>query len=73
MGNVNCCKKPEEELRIEGKETIDVQSDSFQDKDEYPHDSDPAFRNRKYQEDKPEIKEISDNIPGIEVEGSVPT
>ena len=64
MGNVNCCKTPEEALVIEGQETINTVNslnESFQDKDEYPHDSDPAFRNRKKEEENPQ-KEEKDEI-----------
>ena len=63
MGNVNCCKKPEEVLVLEGKETINTLNtlnESFQDKDEYPHDSDPAFRNRNKEEENPQIEEIDE-------------
>ena len=56
MGNIICCKKPEEELYLEGKETIDAENDVYHDEDEYPHDSDLSIQSRKYKEDKPELK-----------------
>ena len=75
MGNVNCCKKPEEEngtLNTENqliKEKIEFIRDNEEyphlkgqypfERDNYPHDSDKAFRNRRNEEEKPELRDTT--------------
>ena len=66
MGNINCCQKPEETMIIEAKETINADNiidESIQEKDEYPHDSDPAFRISKRVEETPQEIEDPDSVP----------
>jgi len=66
MGNINCCQKPEEVMIIESKETINADNiidESIQDKDEYPHDSEPAFRISKRVEEGPQDIEVRDSNP----------
>ena len=69
MGGLNCCKKSEEELIVDTIETIDTNREKviLNTKDRYPHDSDPAFRNLKYQELNGEFKTVS-NIEELEQE-----
>ena len=65
MGNINCCQKPEETMIIEAKETINADNivdESIQDKDEYPHDSEPAFRISKRVEETKE-NEVRESLP----------
>ena len=62
MGEINCCKKPEEELVVDTLETIETIKEEkiiTNIKDKYPHDSDSAFKNRNNQELKTEFKTIS--------------
>ena len=46
MGNVNCCKKPDNEYILDLND-----ADIIKDKDEYPHDSDPSMRYKKPEEE----------------------
>ena len=56
MGN-NCCKRPEEQLVVDTIETIETNINDT--KDKYPHDSDSAFKNQKYQNLKTELTPIT--------------
>ncbi len=63
MGSENCCKKQEEVLVLEGKQTINTVNtlnESVQDEDEYPHDTDPVFRNKNKEEENPPKEEINE-------------
>ena len=52
MGDIICCKKPEREINLEGKETIDAENEVYHDENEFPQDSDTSIRNGYFAEDK---------------------
>ena len=70
MGNINCCKKPNDEPVLD---TNDKSNDIIKDKDDYPHDSDPAFRKRRKLNSNSSINEKlydkkDENVCEVEIE-----
>ena len=66
MGNT-CCKAPQDELILEAFENTEANNnqtleDTNKVKDKYPHDSDSAFKPRKYEEIKTNINPAINKI-----------
>ncbi len=65
MGNT-CCQKPQDELILETFDNTEGTNQAVEDynkvKDKYPHDSDSAFKRRKYEELKENLNPIINKI-----------